>query len=141
MPESSPHRSKVRAPLKSSNTPKWSFGMTLHFPSDALLHEIPHRRVRQVGGQIEQPVEGCPGVAPSVPAKCELVEAAPQVLFAHAMQRATEPALQVGERAVNPRKQDVRRHIADYFASNSKSIPPRDFRPRFVFQFLAAVLR
>lgn len=72
--------------------------------------------MRKVGGQIEQPVEGRSGMAPAVPAKGELVEVAPQVLFAHAVQRAAEPALQVGERPVDPRQQDVRRHVADHLA-------------------------
>lgn len=70
----------------------------------------------KVDGQIEQLVEGRSGVAPAVPAKGELVEVSPQVLFAHAVQRAAEPALQVGERPMDPRQQDVRRHVADHLA-------------------------
>lgn len=55
-------------------------------------------------------------MAPAVPAEGEFVEVALHVLFAHAVQSAAEPALQVRERAVDPRQQDVRRHVADYLA-------------------------
>ena len=53
--------------------------------------------VRHAGDQAQQVVERRPGMPPAVPPEGEFVEIALEVLFARAMERAGEPALQIGE--------------------------------------------
>jgi len=86
--------------------------MSHSLPDEIAVRSVPHPRC-----QAKQRVECGLGMAPAVPTEGEFVEVALQVLFAHAVQRADEPALQVGERPVDPRQQDVRRHIADHLAN------------------------
>jgi hypothetical protein len=68
--------------------------------------------VRHAGDQAEQVVERRPGMPPAVPPEGEFVEIALEVLFARAMERAGEPALQMGEHPMHPGQQDVCRHAA-----------------------------
>ena len=65
-----------------------------------------------MGDQAEQVVERRPGMPPAVPPEGEFVEIALEVLFARAMERAGEPALQIGEHPMHPGQQDVCRHAA-----------------------------
>ena len=61
----------------------------------------------------EQAVERRRGAAPPVPAKDELVQVTLQVRLTHAVQRAHQPPLEVGEGAVDLRQQHMARHDAD----------------------------
>ena len=51
-------------------------------------------------------------MTPTVPAKHELVQVVLEVRLADAVQRADEPAFQIGDGPVDPLQQDVRRHFA-----------------------------
>jgi len=106
--------------------------------SGALLDEVAHGGRFEAGAETKQGVEGCGGVAPSVPAdfkpgrrrrsngpvgrfkgeegpEGEFVEVAIEVLAAQAVEGAERPTLQVREHAVGPAQNDMGGHLADDF--------------------------
>jgi hypothetical protein len=69
-----------------------------------------------LGRKTEQAAESGGGASPAVPAKHELVEIARKVRLAHAVQRAHQPALEIGKYPVNPGKKNMGGQFPNRFA-------------------------
>lgn len=69
--------------------------------------------MRQSNGDTEQHVERRFHMASAIPAEDELFEVAAQVWRADAVISAERPSLEVGEDAMDPRQDHMRRHFAD----------------------------
>ena len=81
--------------------------------SGCLIDKLAIAGMRQSGGDAKQHVERRFHVTASIPAKDELFEVAAQVRRADAVIGAERPSLEIGEDAMDPRQDHMRRHLAD----------------------------
>ena len=84
---------------------------------NGLVHEVAISSVRKAHCDVDQHVKRRSHVASPVLAKDEFIEVAPQVRLAHAVIGPERPSFEIGEDAMDPRQQDVRRHRADDFSA------------------------
>src|SRR6201994_5186340 len=84
--------------------------------SDALVDEVAVGSVTEARRQTDKCVEGGAGMAPSIPAKDELVEIPVEMRLTHTVEGAQAPALQIGKHPMDPGQHDVSRHAANHLA-------------------------